>query len=293
MSTERQGLAELYDDKPLETPEPQAQQGADSGPAVGTGEAPAPAAAAASDPVQGAPPAPKVDTPAGYAPIAALEDERRKRQRLEREYQELNRRLMAPQPEPAPVATQAKPPQLPDPITAPDEFVAAVMERAIKEAEAKAEAKFRERDERDYTHRADESEAQFADKHGDDYHAKKAAFVEELEARAAAGDDSLLRGLQQARNPAAYAYEHGSKILFYREVGQDPTAYEKRVIERYLASQNGGQQPPAPARGQAPANTPQRSTPAVPQSLAGMTSTGPRTAGARPIARRSLNELYD
>jgi hypothetical protein len=301
MSNERKGLAELYDDQPLDGHEPQGQA-APKGeqPETGEGQTATPQGGAATPSLQqssqGAPPAPKAEPPAGYVPVAALEDVRRRAQRAEREYQELQRRLTAPNPQPEQAQPKPQPLSLPDPVTEPEKYVEAVRDLAVKEAEAKLDARLRERDEQEYAYRADESEAAFAEKHGDDYFAKKAAFVEELEARAQAGDESLLKQLRASRNPAAFAYRIGSEILMYREIGNDPAAYKRKIIEQYEAERGGGQQPPSPAaqaKPAVPSPTPQRQTPAVPRSMAGVTSAGPRSAGPRPIARRSLTELYD
>lgn len=293
MSTETTSLADLYDNQPLEKPEPQGQ--ADPAPQQSrTGEGQAASAPAQQQAPQDTPPVSDGRPPNGFAPVAALEDERRKRQRLERDFQELQRRVSQPAPQPQ-VQQQPRQPELPDPITDPEKFVEAVREMAVREAEAKLDARFRDRDDADYSARADDSEEAFAAKHGDVYHANKAAFVEELQARADAGDESLLKQLRQARNPAEFAFKIGSEILRYREIGNDPAAYEQRIIDRYLASQNGGQAPApqAQARSATPVQTPQRQAPAVPRSMAGVSSAGPRSAGARPIGQRSLNELYD
>lgn len=207
--------------------------------------------APAEHPVQQAePPAPTGDTtpeapPASKevpednsptVPRKAMEDFRRKWQESEREKQEYAKQLAEFQQRMARPQQPEQQYQPPDPYTDPDGWAA--HQNAVHQHEL-------------YKTRVDLS-TYLMKKEAPDYDEVTAVFVEH------AGRNPIL--WQQIRAhpmPAQFAYEEGKKLKLLNEISADPTGYEQKVIEKYLASQGqaGTQQRP-------PVNTP------LPKSLA-------------------------
>jgi hypothetical protein len=246
-------LAALYDDPPA-APAQTPQQG--------TGEPPqqqAPAtepAAPATDPA--APPA--ADANEGkYVPVKALEDERRKRQALERKFQDLERRVPTP-------AREA----FPDPIVDPDAYADAVAQR--------------QSDER-FVERVNQTREDMIDSVGEEkFLAAEAAFAE-----AAAADPQFGAKLRAVGNPARFAYREGTKLLEARDkpasdASSDLYAKMKAQLEAEFdlvpKAKPNGQQPPA----QATAPPQQRAAPRLPTSLADVPAGGPKPQTGKPSA---------
>jgi hypothetical protein len=215
---------------------------ADPGP--GVTPAAAPPAAAASPP------------PEGYAPLAVIQDERRKRQELERRVQEFERMLQQPKREPPPP---------PDWYTEPDKaaaYQAQALQAHVYETRVHLSQEFMRTQKPDY----DEMEK---------------IFSEDAERNPA-----LWQQIQRHPMPAKFAYEYGRRQKMMREIGDDPDAYRQRVIAEWQASQ--GQQPEA-------APTPSQPAPAarapIPRSLASVPNNRPRDDRGRFQAPASLESI--
>lgn len=117
---------------------------------------------------------------------------------------------------------------------------------------------------------------------------------------AAQRDEALAREMALSANPARFAYRHGKKLL--EDQAASPSSedamfakFKSRLEQDYdlVPKQKpaaNGQTPPAQQQQPAPA---QRPPVRLPTSLASVPSTGPRNVGAKPIARRSMQELLD
>lgn len=202
----------------------------------------------------GPPPEPKQDAPQ-TVPVAAVLEERKKRQAVEARLKELEARLAAP---PAPAAAPP-PPAAPEvPLTDlmfqdPERFIQAVRapveDQLVQTRIALSEQVARQQP---------------------DY-----AEAEEALVRYAQGDPEVLRVVQHALRthptPALWALEQGRQLIAQQKWGSVIQQYGSP--EAYLAAQ---QPPPAPQ----PASPP---PPAPPASLASVRSAGPRS-GAAPWA---------
>lgn len=146
-----------------------------------------------------APPAsePKTKDEKPTVPLAALEDERRKRQELEQKLSELDRKISEQKQEPRP-----------DELEDPDGAAAWDKARAS---------------ERDFQTRAALSQELMAELH-DDYDEIEQIFVEE-----AAKNPALAVQWQNHAAPAKFAYQEGRRLKFAREVGDDPESYRERL----------------------------------------------------------------
>jgi hypothetical protein len=166
-------------------------------------------------------------------PLKALEDERRKRQELEKRLQELEQRA---QPRQQSQPQQQPQPQFPDPLDDPQGY-ARYMQQELQRSQ--------------FETRAMVSQEMMRAQHKD-YDEVEAIFVE-----AARSNPMLLQEMISHPVPGKYAYEQGRKIKLMQEIS-DPDAYRARLREEILAELNGtqAQQPVAPA----------------PKSLAGATS---------------------
>lgn len=172
-------------------------------------------------------------------PRKAMEDYRRKWQQSEKEKQDYakqladyQQRMVARQPE---AQQQFQPP---DPFVDPEGYSA--YRDALHEEQL-------------YRTRVDVSTEVMKEKHAD-YDEVVDVFVS-----AAKAEPVLWQRLRQHPFPARFAYEQGKRMKFIAEVGDDPTSYEQKIIEKFLASQ-----------GQAPAGqqVAPRPTAPLPKSLA-------------------------
>lgn len=143
-------------------------------------------------------------------PIAALKEERAKRQEYETRFNELNERLSrVEQPQP-----QNQVADLPDPIDDPDGFKQAVVATVRSEQLAMSVEMVRE------VHQ--------------DYDQAEVAFVE-----AAKADPQLQAKFRASRHPGKFIYDHGKKFLSAKQIQEDPEAYRKRIKDEILAELRG------------------------------------------------------
>lgn len=198
-------------------------------------------------------------------PRKALEDERRKRQDLEKRIEELSRQTTA-QPQPQQQSPQQEQPrpqrrQRPDPWTDPEgaaehdrqEFFGAIFEtRVIMSEELIRSAKT-------------------------DYDEMKEIFIAEARQQPA-----LEQQLKSHPLPAKFAYETGKRLKLMREIGDDPEAYRARVEEEVRAKL--APQTPEQPTVQAPRGS-------APKSLAATPSAQPRDQRGRYQGSASLEDL--
>lgn len=217
----------------------------------------APKADASKD--TGPPPEAKQDATPQTVPVAAVLEERKKRQALERELQELRTRLAAPQPA-APPPVQA-PPEVPLEdlmFQDPQRFIQAVQaplqNEIVRTRIAMSEAAVRGEP---------------------DFEPAMAAFTQRVEA------DPQLRAVVSERlrshpDPARWALEQGRALLAEQQWGQVIQQYGSP--EAFLAAQRPPSPPPAPP-------------PAPPASLASARSAGPRSGGAPWAGPTPLSQI--
>ena len=193
----------------------------------------------------------------GYVPVKAVADERRKRQELEKRLAEFEQRfaqLSQPQqPAPEPPSWELEPAQAAQYLQ--QQFAHQVWETKVSL-----------------------SEEVMREKYGD-YDDVSATFAE-----AARRDPSLLNRLYAAPNPARFAYQEGKKLKTLAEIGDDPDAYERKILEKYGYTP-GQQQTSAPPR-EAP-----RTAQSVPRSLARDVSQQPRNNRGQFDGPASLDDL--
>lgn len=272
MTTPTQGPKSLDDLYASDTPDP-----IEASPAQATGETPAqPSAAAApsaeapaAQAASGQPPGPTSE-PKPEGTVAALQDERRKRQQrdkeiadLRREFDELKRQTQG--------TGEKKGDEMPDPIVDHKAFAEYI-------------------DKRNFVKLVDASRADMIDEVGEDqFLAAEAAFID-----ASKADPKLAERLLNSRDPGKYAYTQGKKILESREAPADAdlALFEKIKAKLEQDYDLVPKTKAAPAQGQQPAaHAPSR--PALPTSLAGVQSAAPRSTGSKAApARRSLDDLY-
>lgn len=228
---------------------------------------PAPEAAAkpepTGDPKSAAPPAdaPREQDERSQVPRKALEDERRKRQELERRFKELEEHVAAqrkPQPEAQPPNWDLEP---------------AAAARALEQQFAV----------RDYQTRVYMSERMLRREH-EDYDEVARVFAE-----AASQNPALVQEVMAHPFPAEFAYDYGRRYKLLSEIGTDPDAYRSRIEADILAKHGittGGtsaQSAPAPKSKQPAAP--------VPRSLARDVSQQPRNSRGQFEGPASLDEL--
>jgi hypothetical protein len=202
-----------------------------------------------ADPTDAAPPAAKDPSGGsgslanreshGPIPIQALLDEREKRQRAERELDDLRRKVQPPQPPPRP-----------DLFADPDGALNHVETRVAQEiARARLDMSvMMERNQRQ------------------DYDEKENAFVSYVQQH-----PEVYFQMLQDPHPAGFAYRVGAQVLASKEIG-DPVSYRERLREELrqeLQAELAQQQPAQPAQ---PAYSPQ----SFPSSLATARSSAPR-----------------
>lgn len=190
--------------------------------------------------------------PSGYAPLAAVQDERRKRQEAEARLKQYEQQL-------AQRHEQAPPP---DWYAEPDR-AAQIMQQQVQYTIVHNKVALSQ----------DLAREQYAD-----YDAMEQVFTE-----AAQQQPHLWQQLYQHPNPAKFAYQQAKKLHAMREIGDDPEAYRQRIIADYQASQGQGQPPP-----QQPRATPR---PQLPTSLARTVSTQPRDERGKFAGRAELSDI--
>ena len=203
-------------------------------------EQPEPQQQATGEPTHEGPP-PSTTEPDDNSPTVprkAMEDFRRKWQQSEKEKQDYAAQLADFQ------RRMAQPQQMLPQAEVPDPFA---------DPEGWANHQTARTEELLYRTRVEMSTEAMRDKH-QDYDDVIEVFV-----GAANQDRALWQKIRQHPFPAKFAYEQGKRMRMLSEIGDDPTAYEQKVIEKYLASQ--GQSP----NGQQPASRP---TAPLPKSLA-------------------------
>lgn len=217
-----------------------------SEPAIETGDKEDAAPPAVSDEGDDGPPVPR----------KALQDERRKRQDLERQLAELTKQRSAPpvqqqaQPQPQPPPPQSEIPERPDPWIDPQgamDWDRELLQRRI--------------DESVYETRTTISREMMLQSKPD-FEEMENLFFQVLPQMPHLGPQ-----IRRHPMPAKFAYEMGVKIKAMMEIGDDPAAYKQRVREELEAEVRGQQVQPSQPQ------TPKGSTP---KSLAATASVQPR-----------------
>lgn len=212
-----------------------------------------PAPTETGDPSLAAPPAAEPDPP--HVPIAALKDERAKRQQIEAELTAMKARLAEIE-KATPQQLKPEPQPLPDPVKDPAGYHAAIADVAFNERLNVSEMMAR----RDYP----------------DLDEKLAAFQE-----AAKADPALGEKLRSQAHPWDWMYQEAKRIQARNEIGDDPVAFRERVRAELMAELQGN--PPAAAP------VPPDATP-LPTSLAAARSVGARTV-KEPTGPTPLSEI--
>ena len=262
MSSDLQSLDSILDGKAPETVSAPQETVVETPVSEATGEKPSASVPPAEASQEQSPAA--NDPP--HVPRKALEDERRKRQDLEKQLKDMQARF-SPQPLSQPSQAnpqQAQPQQpaqdIPDPVLEPERFVRWQQVQMATQL---------------FANNVRVSQRMMREKH-QDYDEIEAIFAEE-----ANRDPVLARQLLQSDFPAEFAYTHGKRLKLMREIGDNPDAYiEAKVAER-LAQQGSQREPQAP-----PARPP------VPKSLAAVPNAQPRDDRGR-YAPASLSDILD
>lgn len=190
--------------------------------------------------------------PSGYAPLAAVQDERRKRQEAEARVKQYEQQL-------AQRREQAPPPDW----YADPQQAAEAMQRQMHEQITLTRVSLSQDWARDRYQDYDE--------------------VEQVFTAAASQDPTLWQKLYRHPNPAKFAYQEGKKFKLLNEIGDDPDAYRQRIISEATASQGQGQPPP-----QQPRATPR---PQLPTSLARTVNNQPRDERGKFAGRAELSDI--
>lgn len=191
------------------------------------------------DTTQAVPPTAETDPP--HVPIAALKDERSKRQALEAQVSEMQRQLEALKATPATPVEPPKPAEIPNPATDPAAYHRYVQGSIINE-------------------RLNTSQMIAAEKYPD-----LDAAIDTFQAMAKA-DPSLFDKLYAQPNPYEWAYREVKKHEALKDLGDDPMAFRKKLE--------------AEIRAQIAAETPKTPPVQLPDTLATARSVGTRTADA-------------
>lgn len=196
-------------------------------PAVPPQRDPAPAEAPRRDPEprrtgddDAAPPAAPGEPEAQHVPIAALRDERTKRQALEQRFAEMERKYQALEQGRA----QAEAPRRPDLFENPDGALDFVQQQFQQQLQAE---------------RLNWSVASVSAQH-EDYAQAEEAFIARVKSDPAGA--ALYQRMLSDPNPASFAYREGKKALALGEIGDDPDGYRAKVraeIEAELRAQMG------------------------------------------------------
>lgn len=276
---ERKSLESMLDAEPVKEPvsqpqatgvtEPKAEQGK-----PGEKSQAAPAAEKGKD---GAAPAPDDDLPKdGTVPVAAVKSERARRQKAEAQFADLQKQIKELTAKVNGPAAGESDEDAPDPLVDPVGYARHI------------EAKIVSRD-------VARSESRMIKKVGaEDFAEKRSVFVAAVQQ-----DPSLARQMIDADDPAEFAYEMAKKLIEQRNGSSSPSEddmfakFKTRLEADYdlvPKQKPNGQTPPAQQQQSAAA---QRPAPRLPTSLADVPSTGPRNAGAKPIGRRTMQEMLD
>lgn len=201
-----------------------------------------------------------------HVPRKALEDERRKRQELEKQIEQLTKSAQQfQQPQQQPVQQvhqqQAQFPPRPDPHE--DPYGAMEWDRAVTNYHM-------------FETRVNLSQ-EFMRSQKSDYDQFERVFAE-----AASRDPGLVADLQRHPMPAKFAYEMGKQIAFIREVGTDPEAYKARLRQELQAELQQGQAAPQVIEAQAIK---------APKSLASTPSAQPRLPNGQYTGRAELSDI--
>lgn len=142
-------------------------------------------------------------------PLAALEDERKKRQAIESEFNDFRTRHTQPLQPQQPQQPQPEIVEPPDPLDDPEGYKNYV--RAVAQAET-ANTRL--------AISVEVARSQHAD-----YDQMEAAFVE-----AAAANPALAHTIRNHPAPAFYAYKEGKAFLARKELGDDPAKYREKLM---------------------------------------------------------------
>lgn len=211
-----------------------------------------------------APPAEATDDappPGKWIPLKAHEDERKKRQELERRLAEYERQIQQPKQQPPP----------------PPDWIA--------DPEGAAERMRLELAEQHYRFRVDTGFELLRERYAD------LDEVTDFFASVARQDPRLAAQVRDHPNPVKFAYDMGRKIKAMQEIGSDPDAYRKRLEDEVRAKvlAEMGQQP---VEGGELKPVPQKSLPApVPKSLARDVSQQPRASNGQWAGPKSLSDI--
>lgn len=256
-------------------PEPApAQEASGDKPAQPTAERPRDAAgkfAPKDAQAEAAPPAAKQDAPQSV-PVHAVLEERKKRQALERELQELRARVAAPQPaqqqppQPAPVGNaQPQPmaaPSMPTPPSAdlmfsdPDRYNAEM----VRYQDARFAIWEQQRQKRELMHAEYRARQEYPD------FDEALAELEQYARRTPFAAQEVAALLAEQVDPAGWAYQQGKLLREQRRF--EEIVRQHGSLEAYERSLT--------ARSPQPAPTPAPSAAPLPQSLASARSAGPR-----------------
>lgn len=227
----------------------------------------APAEAAPGAKAEAGPPPVSQETNEGpHVPRKALEDERRKRQELERQIEQLTKQApQSQQPQAQPQYQQPADggfPPRPDPYE--DPHGAIEWDRAVNNYQI-------------FATRVAMSEHLMR--------STKPDFDEKIEIfrQAASQSPSLIQELKAHAMPMQYAYELGRRIAGLREIGDDPFAYKERLRKEWEAEVQQSQGQPQQLQ----------SSPAIqaPKSLASTPSTQPRRTNGQFAGKAELSDI--
>lgn len=204
----------------------------------------------ADDPEDGAVP-PAAPQDADFVPVAALKDERKKRQESERLAKEYADKLSAYE-KATSQAPAPPPPQRPDLFENPDGALDFVQQQF----------------QRDLDRRILNMSVAAAKRAFPDYADAEAAFVEAVHA-----NPRLYDQMMADEDPAGFAYRVGSQVKVLREVGADPSAYREKVRREVEAEMQSKWETEQPLRRADPRSS-------IPPSLAGGRDSSGRFAPA-------------
>jgi phage-related minor tail protein len=260
--TQRKSLDDLYSSDPAPAAQSEAGELRQDAPQAEAAKA----EPTEQPPAKDAPPASKSDVPAGMVPLNAFDAVRTENKDLKRRLEALEKR--APQ-------TPVPQPKRIDPLVDPDGWQAE-QERTFQ--------KQRFDDRLDLT-----TEIVIRDVGEDKWAEAEQALVAACNADERFAD-AVADHITKARNPAKAAYDLGIGVIEHNRRRDPNYQREARRAElKALLEEIGYVGPQAQA---APPASPSQRPAQIPTSLAGVTSAAARTPGARPIKRRSIDELY-
>lgn len=201
--------------------------------------------------------------PSGHVPIQALDSERGKRKELEERYEKDMREMRD---QISRLSVPSKPIEEPKPKPALWDDPEAFMQHQL----SPVEERIRNMNER-------YSERLAAKEYGPETVQSAKSWIEQ---RATTPDGQrLIQELMQSDDPYDDLVKHYKQQTVISEVGTDPEAFKKKVIEEYLASQ---------AQSQQPQQTTQPAASPMPTAFAKTPSSGPRGGpeygGPRPLS---------